>query len=66
MHAGITSLHPGQELECTIKKRADGAMLAEEIKISVGERAAALAELERLAEAAEENYRIQLMRRRLD
>jgi hypothetical protein len=66
MRAGITSLHPGQELECTIKKRADGAMLVDAIKLSVGERAAALAELERQAQAAEENYRIELMRRRLD
>ena len=66
MRAGITSLHPGQELECTIEKRADGAMLVEEIKLSVGERAAALAELERQAQTAEENYRIELMRRRLD
>lgn len=47
MRAGIISLHPGQKLECTIKKRADGAMLVEEIKLSVGERAAALAGLER-------------------
>ncbi len=41
-------------------------MLVEEIKLSVGERAAALAELERQAEAAEENYHIELKRRRLD
>jgi hypothetical protein len=66
MRAGITSLRPGHELECTMKKRADGPMLVEEIKLSVGKRAAALAELKRQAEAAEENYRIDLMRRRLD
>jgi hypothetical protein len=58
MRAGITSLSPGQELECTIKKRPDGAMLVEEIKLSVGARAAALAELEHRAETAETNYKL--------
>jgi hypothetical protein len=65
MRAGITALHPSQSVECQITRRLDGSLVVTEIKLSVGERAAAIAELERQAQAAEENYRIELMRRGL-
>jgi hypothetical protein len=63
MRAGITSLSPGQELECVIKRHPEGTMLVDEIKLSLGARAAALAEQERLAEASEANYRLTFGRR---
>jgi hypothetical protein len=65
MGAGITTLHPSQSLECRITRRPDGFMAVAEIKLSAGERAQKLAELERQAQAAEENYRVELMRRGL-
>jgi hypothetical protein len=65
MKAGITTLHPSQAVECLVVKRPDGSFMVTEIRLSFGERAAQLAEQERQAEAAEENYRIELMRRRV-
>jgi hypothetical protein len=65
MRAGITTLHPSQSVECRITRRPDGTLVVTEIKLSAGECAAALAELERQAQAAEENYRIELTSRRV-
>lgn len=65
MRSGITTLSPGQSIECQITRRPDSGLVVTEIKLSVGERAAVIAELERQAQAAEENYRIELMRRGL-
>lgn len=65
MRAGITTLSPGQSIECHLTKQSDGSLVIAEIKLSVGERAAAIADLERQAQVAEENYRIELMRRRV-
>jgi hypothetical protein len=58
IRAGITTLAPGQKLECIINKRPDGAMMVAEIKLSVGERAPRLNEMARQAEAAETNYKL--------
>ncbi len=65
IEAGITSLHPSQAIEALVTKRADGSLVVAEIRLSVGERAKKLAELERQSQAAEENYRIELMRRQV-
>jgi hypothetical protein len=65
MRAGITTLSPGQSLECHLMKQPDGTVVVAEIKLSVGDRAKALADAERQAQAAEENYRVELMRRGL-
>jgi hypothetical protein len=55
--AGVTTLHPTQEIQLTIKRRInDGALLVEKIELSAGARAAAIAEAERQCEAAERNY----------
>ncbi len=65
IETGITSLHPSQAIEALVTKRADGSLVVAEIRLSVGERAQKLAELERQSQAAEENYRIELMRRQV-
>jgi hypothetical protein len=63
--SGLVALHPTQKMECLVSERPDGTLAISEIRLSAGERAAAIAELERQAQGAEENYRVELMRRRV-
>jgi hypothetical protein len=58
IQSGITTLSPGQSVECVLERRSDGAMRIAEIKLSVSERQAQLAEMERKAAKAEETYKI--------
>jgi hypothetical protein len=42
--SGLVALHPTQKLECHVSERADGTLAISEIRLSAGERAAAIAE----------------------
>jgi hypothetical protein len=63
--SGLVTWHPTQKMERLVTERPAGTPAISEIRLSAGERAAAIADLERRAQAAEENYRIELMRRGL-
>jgi hypothetical protein len=63
LKSGITTLHPSQQIEALVKKRDDGSYAIAEIRLSAGERAAKIAELEKQANAAEERFKLTLGRR---
>ncbi len=58
VRSGVTTLSPRQEIEALIKKRPDDTYMVAEIRLSAGARAAAINELEKQSQAAEERYQL--------